>query len=335
MLINYRPGVPARLRIDYDFLSSIRPDLIYMDVTGFGPRGPWSDEAASDLVAQAYSGAIASEGKIDEYGAPDMIRSLAMGDLVTGLASAMGICAALHHRDLTGEGQLVEAALVRSAMTVLGTVVNREPVTDAQVTAPLMTEVEQLQAAGAGYAEIAKVRADAMFAGIGAAFRLYNSGYVAKDGALVVGALTPENREAMRGVMGVTDDPSADPEFDAMDPANEPKIDAVREHIQKAMRERTVDGLVQAFRAAGAPVAPVNFGEDLADNPQTLLCMLDVEHPLTGQERQIGPIADMSKSPTTIAGPASTLGQHSDELLAEIGYSEEEVAKLRSDAVVF
>ena len=118
---------------------------------------------------------------------------------------------------------------MRSAMSVLGTVVNREPVTDAQVTAPLMAQVEQMQAAGASYAEIAKVRAEAMMGTIGAAFRLYYSGYVAKDGALVVGALTPENREAMRGVLGVTDDPSADPQFDAMDPANTPRIDAIRE----------------------------------------------------------------------------------------------------------
>ena len=104
------------------------------------------------------------------------------------------------------------------------------------------------------------------------------------------------------------------------------------------MRGRTVDDLIAAFRAVGAPAAPaapVNFGEDLSDDPQASNYMLDVEHPLTGEERQIGPIVDMSESPTTIAGPASTLGQHSDELLAATGYSEEEIAALRGDRIVF
>ena len=334
VLINYRPGVPARLHIDYETLRGIRPDLVYMDITGFGREGPWAAEAASDLVAQAYSGAIASEGKLDEHGAPDMIRALAVGDLVTGLAAAMGICAALHHRDRTGEGQLVEAALVRSAMAVIGTVVNREPVADSVQVDPLMAQVRALRERAAPYAEIAALRRGAATASTGAAFRLYYSGYVAKDGALVLGALTPENRAAMRRVLGITNDPSASPDFNALDPANEAPIAAVKRQIEETFRTRTVAEWIAELRAAGAPSAPVNFGEDLADDAQAKHYMVEFDHPLTGTERQIGPIVQMSKTPTAIAGPAPVLGQHSRQILLDAGYDSSEVEALVADGVV-
>ena len=334
VLINYRPGVPARLRIDYATLSKIRPDLIYMDITGFGPVGPWSTEAASDLVAQAYSGAIATEAKLDEFGAPESIRSLAVGDLVTGLASAMGISAALHHRALTGEGQLVEAALVRSAMSVIGTVVNREPVSDALQVTPYMTRINELRENGAPYAEIAKVRQGAGSSSTGAAFRLYYNGYSAKDGALVLGALTPENRAAMRRVLGITNDPSVSPDFNALDPANEALIAEIKKQIQDTFRTRTVAEWIADLRAAGAPAAPVNIGEELADDAQAGLYMVEQDHPLTGRERQVGPIVNMSRTPTAIAGPAPVLGQDSVAVLQEAGYEATAIDGLLADGVV-
>jgi len=334
VLINYRPGVPARLRIDYEALRAIRPDLIYMDITGFGREGPWAPEAASDLVAQAFSGAIAAEGKLNDIGAPDSIASLAVGDLVTGLASAMGICAALHHRDLTGEGQLVEAALVRSAMAVIGTAVNREPVSDSVQIAPLSAEIAALQERGAHYSEIAAARRRRQSSATGAAFRLYYSGYAASDGALVIGALTPDNRAAMRRVLGITTDPSASSDFNAFDPANEPLIDAVRKQIEETFLTRTVDEWIAEFRKAGAPAAPVNFGERLADDPQGRFYFTAIEHPLTGAEQQVSPIVQMSRTPTAIAGPAPILGQHSVTVLDGAGYPAEEIDRLVEDGVV-
>lgn len=334
VLINYRPGVPRRLRIDYETLSNIRPDVIYMDITGFGPAGPWAEEAASDLVAQAYSGAIASEGKLNDRGAPDMIRSLAVGDLVTGLASAMGICAALHHRDLTGEGQLVEAALVRSAMAVIGTAVNREPVADEVQLGPLQRQLQALRESGASYAEVAAVRQKAATASTGAAFRLYYSGYAAKDGALVLGALTPENRAAMRRVLGITDDPSASSDFNALDPANAPEIERVRQRIEETFLTRTVAEWIAEFRAAGAPAAPVNEPEQLIDDEQGSHYFTQLEHPLTGAEWQVGPIVNMSATPTAIAASAPVLGQHSSQVLLEAGYSVEELQTLQREGVV-
>ncbi|MBW2421950.1 MAG: CoA transferase, partial [Deltaproteobacteria bacterium] len=97
VLINYRPGVAEELGIDYESLSTRKPDLIYADINGFGNEGPLADLPASDIVAQAYGGAVALDAKLDESGAP-VGPARPVGDLPSGLAAAMGISAALYHR---------------------------------------------------------------------------------------------------------------------------------------------------------------------------------------------------------------------------------------------
>ena len=100
--INARPGVPQRLNVDYDTLRQHRPDLIYLENTGFGDRGPSASRSGSDVVLQAYSGLMAADGKVDEYGAPDFITATAPGDFHAGLGAALGVVAALYHRSETG-----------------------------------------------------------------------------------------------------------------------------------------------------------------------------------------------------------------------------------------
>ena len=101
-LINARPGVPERLRVDYETLRAFRPDLIYLENSGFGRRGPSATRSGSDGVAQAYSGLMAGDGKVDEFGAPEIISATRPADHQAGLAGSMAICAALFHRERTG-----------------------------------------------------------------------------------------------------------------------------------------------------------------------------------------------------------------------------------------
>src|SRR5690606_36204091 len=95
VLINYRAGVPKKMGIDYETLRALNPRLIYASVTGFGETGPYATRAGSDIVAQAYSGLMAAEAKVDDFGAPAPIMSTTMIDRSSGLAAATGICAAL------------------------------------------------------------------------------------------------------------------------------------------------------------------------------------------------------------------------------------------------
>lgn len=126
-MINARPGVPARLGVDYDTLKQFRPDLIWVENTGYGTTGPSAARAGSDIVAQAYSGLMAGDGKVDEYGAPVLVTATAPADYTAALAGAMGVCAALYHRERTGEGQTVSTMLLAAGLALQGSLVARLP----------------------------------------------------------------------------------------------------------------------------------------------------------------------------------------------------------------
>ncbi|HWO94165.1 MAG TPA: CoA transferase [Dehalococcoidia bacterium] len=333
VLINYRPGVPQRLRIDYETLSAIRPDLVYADIAGFGKQGPLAGDAASDIVAQAYGGAIALDAKLDDDGAPVSI-GVAIADLSTGLAIAMGISAALYHRAMTGEGQYLSAALVRTVMALSGVSVLREPVHDAVLREPLIATMNRVRESGGSYAELIQSRTAGRGL-LGAAFTLYYGGYRVKDGGVVLGALTPANRDAFRRVLGIEDDDSDTPDYDARDPENIAKALRLRDRIRALMKTKTVAEWMALFREAGAPAGPVNFPEELADDPQAATLMVDLEHELTGWQKQVAPVVDMSRTPTAIPRGSPGLGQHTDEILQSIGYTPDEIRALHTDRVAF
>ena len=234
-LINARAGVPQKLQVDYDTLTRFRPDLIYFENTGFGRRGPLAQRAGSDAVAQAYSGLAAGDSKVDQYGAPDIVSATAPADYQAGLAGAMGICAALFHRERTGRGQYVETSLLQAALAVQGTRVSRLPVIDAVTTDVALARMREVQAAGGSYREQIEARGS-LFDTMGrAAARLWYGGYAVKDGGVILGALTPLNRDQMRRAVGIDDDPSADPEFNSMDPESRKLVDATLARM-RAMR---------------------------------------------------------------------------------------------------
>jgi crotonobetainyl-CoA:carnitine CoA-transferase CaiB-like acyl-CoA transferase len=331
VLINYRPGVAKRLGIDYETLSAIRPDLIYADITGFGTSGPLADLAAGDIVAQAYAGATALGGKLDDEGAPEWVR-IPVADMPTGMAAAMAILAALFHRARTGEGQRVSVSLLRTMMAILGGSIMREPISDSANRDPIMAEVNRVRAEGGSYAEV--IAAHRGTAPPNLPYNLYFRAYRAKDGEIALGANTPANRAALRKAIGVEGDPSDTPDFDPSNPANRELLLTLRQQIGERLRACTVAEWMERFAATGAPGGPVNLPEDLADDPQGSTMMVEVEHPITGPQRQVGPILDMSKTPTAIAGPAPSLGADTERILADSGFTDDDIAALRADGVL-
>ena len=330
-VINARAGVPERLKVDYETLRQFCPDLIYMENTGYGARGPSAQRSGSDVVAQAYSGLMAGDGKIDEFGAPLLISATAPADYTAGLAGAMGICAALFHRERTGEGQLIETSLLAAGLTLQSGAVARVPVADAITRDPAIADLEAARARGASYEEQLAAKGD-IFRTLGGAFRLYYGGYRVKDGAVILGALTPANRDQMRRAIGIDDDPSADPDFNALDPENDRLVQQVGARIREIMLTRAMDEWIEAFDREGAPISRVNFAEHMADDPQVeaMDYMLDLEHELTGPERMVGPIVSMSASPTGSRRASPPLGRHTDEVLSAHGFTEQEIAALRA-----
>ena len=333
VLLNYRAGVAARLGIDYATLSAINPAVIYASITGFGDGGPFAERAGSDIVAKAYSGLMASEAEIDEHGAPRQSGGTTVIDRASGLAAAMGICAALFHRLRTGEGQEINVSLLHTGLELLSNQVMREPVHDVTLRDPLLRQLQHRRAGGARYDELAGIRRaqGPRFA----AHRLFYGGYHTGEGAIVLGALTRQNRDVMRKIIG-SSDATDDPDFDAGEPLNRQKMEVWREEIQSRLLQKPAAQWVEEFVRGGAPASVVNFPEEMADDPQVIAMgmMGDLVHPITGPQRVVAPIVTMSKSATVLARSAPSLGEHSRTILIGAGFSAEEVEALKANGTI-
>src|SRR5690606_31243888 len=144
----------------------------------------------------------------------------------------------------------------------------------------------------------------------------YYRGYQAKDGSVILGALTPQNRAAIRSVLGITDEHSDDAGFDARDPENIRRTNEWKDWISEQMLTRSVAEWVEAFEAAGVPVAGMNFPEEMADDEQANAdgMIWQLEHTVTGPQRVVGPAVTMSATPTGSRRPAPALGEHTREV---------------------
>jgi formyl-CoA transferase len=275
VLMNWRPGVGQRLGLDWDTLSSIRHDLIYGEITGWGGDGPLAGRAGTNIVAEAYGGAMALNGSTDEDGAP-MRSGLTVGDMHAGLALAMAVSAALVHRERTGKGQVVSSSLLGAVLSLTGMHNMREPVSDAALHPGLLDRLRETRERDGTYEELLAIRG-ARRANHGGP---YHGGFRAKDGAIVIGSLTQANFSAARAVLGIDDDPTMLPGFDAGSSEHQALRGVLRDRIRDIFLTRTVDEWVRDFQAAGVPVSPVNLPEELADDPHVSSMMVTVEHEL-------------------------------------------------------
>lgn len=334
VLINYRPGVPERLHIDYDTLKAIHPGIIYASITGFGDRGPLAGKGATDLAAGAYTGLIAGDEKIGDDDAPEQMTP-AISDYVTGLICAMSITAALYHRRETGKGQRIDASLLNSALAIQDFYVMRQDLTDAVLRDPMIARLQQMRREGANFGELVRARRDYRWAGAGPP-RLYYAGYNAKDGALVLGCLTKPTRAGARKVLAMHHETTDDENFDLTNPEHQARVTAWKDEIAQKMRTRTVAEWVADFEAEGVPAAPVQFPEEMADDPQVVAMevMVEFDHPVTGHQQVVGPMVRMSETPTRAYRPAPALAAHTVEVLLECGLTAEEAEGLRARGII-
>jgi formyl-CoA transferase len=333
--INFRPGVSKRLGIDYETLKKLNPRLIYCEITGFGNRGPMGDRGGTDIVANGYSGLMMADQKVDEHGQPANISAISLADYCAGFSATVGITSALYHRAITGQGQKIETSLLQAAIAVQDTVVMREPVHDATLRDPMVAEIEELRKRGADYSEVQ----DAYRRGRGAsrvASRAYYSTYQVKDGSMVLGALTPANRAAARTVLGIAYDPSDEPDFDESQQESMEQATVLHAEMRATLKTRTLKDWLEAFTAAGVPVAPVNMPEEMSDDPQVeaMGFMRDLEHPLFGPQRLAGPVVSMSETPTDIRGVSPGLGADTESVMRAVGMSQKDIEELRLDGVI-
>ena len=331
VMVNYRPDVPAKLGIDYETLSNINPRLIYCENTAFGRQGPHSLRPGSDIVVQAMTGLMTAGGKIAN-GVPQPISATALADYATGISMAWGVSAALFHRERTGKGQKVEAALMATALGVQAfRFVNVQSI-DQKALEQFNEDITLLQEQAVPYEDLLFYQT----------FRarppgnIYYRTYQAKDGFLAVGCLSEPVRKRMSEALGLRD-----AQFEAgYDPQSEEAQTLGDELVEKAearFKEKTVDEWLKVLDAVGVPVGPVKFTEELLRDEQVLAngLVTELEHPLVGKVETNGPLLKMSETPLKAKGSSSTLGEHTDGILESLGYGPDEIRRLRDQKVIY
>ncbi|MER3420436.1 MAG: hypothetical protein C4290_07890 [Chloroflexota bacterium] len=335
-VVNYRPDVPPRLGIDYATLSAINPRIIYAANTAFGRHGPHAHRPGYDIILQAMSGLMTGAGGVTEAGMPAVIGGTAIADFSAALLLAWAVCAALYHRERTGEGQQIDTSLLAAALTVQTSRFFSVEEQDAADRAELVRRVRELRAAGRPYREIVEaVQAARGLVGQAVANPYYRV-YQAQDDFIAVGCLSHALRVKFCRVLGL-EDPRLEP--GAWQPGTGEFRAIGRRLAQEAeaiIRARPAAEWLARFDAAGVPAGPVRLAEELFEDPHILAngLVAEVEHALVGRLKMVGPPVHMSRTPLRPQGAAPALGQHTDEILRSLGYEDGQISELRRRGIV-
>ena len=332
VIVNYRPDVPYRCGIDYETLSGINPRLVYCENTAFGRQGPDSYRPGYDIIIQAMSGLMASENKVLN-GVPQVISATAVGDFATGIMMAYGITAALLARGKTGKGQKVEAALLATALAVQTSSFTSIDAVDAAWLPGFLEDLHAARERGASFEEIAELRTGAM--PVQAVGNIYYRTYKTHDSYLAVGCLSLGLRRKMAAALQIDDPRVHNPALDVTDPAVRERLARLVEEVEALFETRTTAEWLKLLDAAGVPSGPVRFVQELFDDPQVQAngFVTELEHPLAGRLRMVGPTLKMSETPVEVKSASPPLGQDTEEILSGLGYGAEQIEELRSKGI--
>ena len=326
LLTNYRPGVPEQLGIDYESARRINPAIIYAENTAFGKSGPEANRRGYDIVAQAMSGLTTSNPNV-QNGLPMQV-GFAPADIVSGVALAWGISAALFHRERTGEGQALNTSLMLTALTLQAG--SREILAmDQEARDARLAAINAARARGADIEEVYAERRALMPELAG---NVYYRPYKTEDSYLVVGCLGPGPRARFREALGFHD-PRYEPGFDQ---ANLKTAGAALVAFCEAkFLEHGNAYWIGFLDERDIAVGPVKFIEEMWDDPQVVAnsFLQEYEHTLLGPLRGPSPIVRMSGTPTRIQRAAPALGEHTEEILSTLGFDQEQIAGFRAAGI--
>ncbi len=320
MIINSRPDVPKKLKLDYEKIKSYNPKIIYCSNTAFGRSGPDSHRPGYDLIAQAISGLMSAENKtLNEV--PQPIQSSAVADYTTGLGMAWSICAALFHREKTGLGQKIETTLLGSALSLQNGKFFESNIFDEEIRKEFKQNLKIMKNNGSTYAEI---QAEYQKMGYKSAHNHYYRTYQVKNGILAVGCLSEPLRKKMADTLQIEDirfEEGYDPYSEKAFKFNEklvPKFEA-------KMKEKNVEDWLEIFDKAGVPSGEVKFVEELTDNKQVVEndLVTEMPHSVLGNIKMVGPMLNMSETPLSVNSPAPELGEHTYEVLRKLGFDDQ------------
>ncbi|HEY1933969.1 MAG TPA: CoA transferase [Acetobacteraceae bacterium] len=300
---NFRPGVLARLGFDEARLKALRPSLVICSINGFGSTGPYRDRPAFDFIAQAMSGFMSVNGRPDD---PPLRSGVPISDLIAGLYAALSVCASVVRARATGQGQRAEVSLTNGLISML-----------AYIASDYFATGRVPPRSGNDHP-------------ISAPYGLFAT----RDGEI---AIAPPGDEFFGRLADALGEPGlkTDPLYatGAARVANRARINAI---VGGKLAAQTTAHWVEVLNAAGVPCGPVYGVDEVFADPQVMVqdMVLEVEHPGRGTVRMLGFPMKLADTPCQARRPAPELGEHTDEVLAEVGYGEAERATLRAGGVV-
>jgi crotonobetainyl-CoA:carnitine CoA-transferase CaiB-like acyl-CoA transferase len=300
---NLRPGTMDDLGLGPRSLLEANPRLIYVAVTGWGLDGPYAARPALDIIVQGQSGLMSITG--EEGGAPVKV-GVSIADLTAALYATIATLAALRARDRDGKGQLVDISMFESAVSLA--------VWEAGM---YFGSGEVARAAGSAHKLVAPYQAVA-----------------ASDRHFIVGATTPPNWTAFCGVLSLSAAES-DPRF-ADANARRRNRAALIALIEDVTRTKPAAHWLELLRDAGVPCGEIADYQDVFEDPHLAArqFLVDLEHPVLGTLRGLGSPLRMERTPVRHRRAGPRLGEHSAEVLREIGCSDADVERLAKEGII-
>lgn len=299
----FRPGTTKRLKVDYDAIKKINLRIIYASLTGYGQDGPYRDVVGHDINYISIGGLLGTTKASD--GTPVIPRTVLADFAAGGMTAVIGILVALTARDRSGKGQYVDVsmtdAIVGLMMPVLLPCLLGETVSEQGET--IATGEQQ---------------------------RPWYNVYKTKDGKYIsVGSVEPWFYANLCQLLGRED-------FIEHQFAEGEKRDEILQYFKKVFLTKTRDEWLRILRQKDTCVAPVYSPEEVISDPHLIArgMIVKVPHPTLGQAKQIGPIIKLSRSPFKARNWAQRFGQHTDEILLELGYKKARIKKLREAEII-
>ncbi|QTF92124.1 CoA transferase [Halomonas sp. BM-2019] len=301
---NYRTGVTESLQIDYDTIKAINPGIIYCSISGYGQTGPSSHKGGFDLVAQGMTGLMSMTG---EKGRRPLKTGIAVYDIGAGITAVYSILAAYIHKMATGEGQYIDIAIAECGL-------------------PWFT-----WEAAAYFAEGKLPEPTGWRHRVSAPYQAIK----ARDGYLMLGCAN--QRTWQRFCDDVLERPELmeDPRFLTNSDRGQ-HVEELEALLESLMAERDVNEWLTLCDQAGVPAGPINdFAQAMADEHYLARGMVqEMEHPVIGKMKTIGFPSKFSQTPSQIRAPAPLFGQHTDEVLGELGLTPDELTTLRAEGCI-
>jgi crotonobetainyl-CoA:carnitine CoA-transferase CaiB-like acyl-CoA transferase len=302
---NFKVGALARYGLAYEDLKKVNPKLIYCSITGFGQTGPRKDNAAYDFMIQAMGGLMSITGEAEETGGNPQKVGVPIVDLMTGMYATIATLSALAHRDRTGEGNYIDLAMldVQSAML-------------ANQAMNFLLSGKAPRRYGNGHPNIMPQQV-----------------FKCADGQMV---LAVGNDSQYAKLCDVLDRPELrDPRF-AKNAGRVRNRDEMYGYLNEAFAKWNRGDLLDRLEKAGVPSGPINTIPQAFDDPQTKHrgTLVDVPHSVAGKVTQVANPMRFSQSPIVHDRAPPGLGQHTADILTDIGLSPAEIASLKQDGVV-